>query len=219
MISALSVEFFPVVKAFWCIARIARVLSSRAPAREPLGAEVAVGPLDGGRAVRRQLLEHRLGVLRRGVVGVEEDGDPDGTGVGVHDPTLGAGHSRDGQASAAGRRTGWRASPPGQRARPSSTASPSRHHRSSATGSGSAGAVVGAVGSLTRRSRMVDAPPAAAGRTAPARVARPRPAGSGARRGPRPGRLASAPAAAAPRPGPTRRAAPPGPPAGRRRPR
>jgi hypothetical protein len=58
------------------------------PALQPLGGEVAVGALDGRRAVLRQLVEDVLGVAGRDVVGVEQDGDAYGAGVGVHGRTL-----------------------------------------------------------------------------------------------------------------------------------
>ena len=55
------------------------------PAAEALGREVAVRALDGRGAVLGELLEQRLRVLGRGVVGVDEHGDPDAAaGVVVH---------------------------------------------------------------------------------------------------------------------------------------
>ena len=52
------------------MARMARALKLAGPAAEALGREVAVRALDGGGAVLGELLEQRLRVLGRGVVGV-----------------------------------------------------------------------------------------------------------------------------------------------------
>ena len=55
-----------------------------APAAQVRGRPVAVGALDRRVAELRDLVEQRLGVAVRGVVGVDQHGDPVGAHVGVH---------------------------------------------------------------------------------------------------------------------------------------